>query len=76
MHLTNSPSEAHKATAESVAAESAGAPVHEIEVTDAMLDAAADVARLYDREDPPDWLNAAVYRAMETERRKLLGEQC
>ena len=46
MHLTNSPNEAHKGHVESAKAESTGAPVHEIEVTPAMIVAAG--AELWD----------------------------
>jgi hypothetical protein len=50
----------------------AGVPA-EIEITPAMIEAGCEASRLYDREDPKDWEVAAVYRAMEAERRKTHG---
>jgi hypothetical protein len=49
----------------------AGAP-EEIEVSEAMIEAGFRASKLYDREDPPDWEMAAVYRAMEAERRRSM----
>jgi hypothetical protein len=42
MHLTDHPDDAHKGIASTAKAEEAGAPVDEIEVTSAMIDAGVD----------------------------------
>ena len=39
-----------------------------------MIKAGCKASRLYDREDPKEWEVAAIYRAMEAERRKVTEE--
>jgi len=43
----------------------------EIEITDDMVEAGYQASCLYDREDPKEWEIAAIYRAMESVRRKI-----
>jgi hypothetical protein len=43
----------------------------EIEITPAMIEAGYLASRLYDREDPKEWEIAAIYEAMEKERRRV-----
>lgn len=52
---------------------SAGAPETEIEVTPEMIEAGVEESCLYDREDPKSWEVEAVYRAMESCRRKVMA---
>jgi hypothetical protein len=62
-----------KAARPAKSAGEAGAPDDEIEITPEMIEAGYEASRLYDRDDPKEWEMAAVYRAMEKERRRSHG---
>jgi hypothetical protein len=64
----------HDSPVESDHSGSAGAPDNGIEVTPEMIEAGFEESCLYDFDDPKEWEVAAVYRAMETVRRRSREE--